>query len=143
MSKSAALNLARTTPAEERDMAPQHAPTPLPIYRPCSTCRRAKHSTACSRSTKFSTPNCRRANLSLYEAGGGSISFLPSDVLRRAHVTVVDIDEEQLRNNGYAHKTILGDIQTYRFKPGSFDLVICYNVIEHLPDVEAALTRLL
>jgi SAM-dependent methyltransferase len=76
----------------------------------------------------------------VYEAGGGSISFLPSDVLRRAQITVVDIDEDQLRKNGYAQNTILGDIQTYRFKPGSFDLVNCYNVIEHLPDVEAALT---
>ena len=52
---------------------------------------------------------------------------------------MVDIDEDQIRNNDYAHKAILGDIQTYRFKPGSFDLVICYNVIEHVPDVEAAL----
>jgi SAM-dependent methyltransferase len=76
----------------------------------------------------------------VYEAGGGSISFLPPDVLRRAQITVVDIDEEQLRNNGYAQNAILGDIQTYRFKPNSFDLVNCYNVIEHLPDVEAALT---
>jgi SAM-dependent methyltransferase len=78
--------------------------------------------------------------LDVYEAGGGSISFLPSDLLRRAQITVVDIDEEQLRNNDYAQHTILGDIQTYRFKPNSFDLVNCYNVIEHLPDVEAALT---
>lgn len=78
--------------------------------------------------------------LSVYEAGGGSTCFLPSDVLRRAHVTVVDIDQEQLRNNDYAQQTILGDIQTYRFAPGSFDLVTCYNVIEHIPDVEAALT---
>ncbi len=78
-------------------------------------------------------------SLSLYEAGGGSTSFLPLDVLRRARVTVVDIDEDQIRNNDYAQQTILGDIQTYRFRPGSFDLVICYNVIEHLADVEAAL----
>jgi len=77
--------------------------------------------------------------LSIYEAGGGSTSFLPADVVRRADITVVDIDEEQLRNNGYAHRTILGDIQTYRFAPRSFDLVICYNVLEHVPDVEAAL----
>jgi SAM-dependent methyltransferase len=77
--------------------------------------------------------------LAIYEAGGGSTSFLPLGVLRRAHVTVVDIDEEQLRNNDYAHATILGDVQTYRFAPGSFDLVICYNVIEHIADVEAAL----
>ena len=60
-------------------------------------------------------------------------------MLRRAHVTVVDIDEDQIRNNDYAQEAILGDIQTYRFAPDSFDLVICYNVIEHVPDVEAAL----
>src|SRR4030081_1701786 len=77
--------------------------------------------------------------LAIYEAGGGSTSFLPLDVLRRADVTVVDIDPEQLRNNDYAQTTILGDIQAYRFAPDSFDLVICYNVIEHLADVEAAL----
>jgi SAM-dependent methyltransferase len=80
------------------------------------------------------------ANLAVYEAGGGSTSFLPLDLLRRAHVTVVDIDADQIRNNDYAQETILGDVQTYRFPPNSFDLVICYNVIEHLPDVEAALS---
>ena len=40
--------------------------------------------------------------LAIYEAGGGSTSFLPLNVLRRSHVTVVDIDEEQVRNNSYA-----------------------------------------
>jgi len=81
------------------------------------------------------------ARLSIYEAGGGSTSFLPLDVLRRAHVTVVDIDEDQIRNNDYAQDAIRGDVQVHRFAPGSFDLVICYNVIEHLPDVGAALGR--
>jgi len=79
--------------------------------------------------------------LAIYEAGGGSTSFLPLNVLDRAHVTVVDIDENQIRNNTYAQQTILADIQSYRFQPETFDLVICYNVIEHLPDVEAALLR--
>src|SRR3954471_23860159 len=78
-------------------------------------------------------------DLKLYEAGGGSTSFLPLNVLRRSHVTVVDIDEDQVRNNTYAQTAILGDIQSYRFAPNSFDLVICYNVIEHVPDVEATL----
>jgi SAM-dependent methyltransferase len=77
--------------------------------------------------------------LSIYEAGGGSTCFLPPQLLRRAHVTVVDIDPDQIRNNQYAHDAILGDIQTHRFAPGSFDLVICYNVIEHLADVETTL----
>jgi SAM-dependent methyltransferase len=79
--------------------------------------------------------------LTVYEAGGGATSFLPLDIMRRAHVTVVDIDETQNLNNDYADEKILGDIQTYRFQPDSFDLVICYNVIEHLPDVPAALSR--
>jgi SAM-dependent methyltransferase len=77
--------------------------------------------------------------LEIYEAGGGSTSFTPLEVLHRARITVVDVDEEQLRNNDYAAERILGDIQTWRFPPGSFDLVICYNVIEHLHDVTAAL----
>jgi SAM-dependent methyltransferase len=77
--------------------------------------------------------------LAIYEAGGGSTSFLPLGIWNRAHVTVVDIDADQIRNNDYAQEKILGDVQTYRFKPGSFDLVICYNVIEHLPDVRSAL----
>ena len=80
-----------------------------------------------------------QGRLAIYEAGGGSSSFLPMDVLGRSHVTVVDIDEDQVRNNTYADEAILGDVQTYRFAPETFDVVICYNVIEHLPDVEAAL----
>jgi SAM-dependent methyltransferase len=81
-----------------------------------------------------------KGELKVYEAGGGSTSFLPSDVLCRASITVVDIDAEQLRNNDYAQEMILGDIQTYRFASDIFDLVACYNVIEHLPDVGSALT---
>ncbi len=80
-----------------------------------------------------------QGRLAIYEAGGGSSSFLPVDVLSRSHVTVVDIDEDQVRNNTYADEAILGDVQTYRFGSDTFDVVICYNVIEHLPDVEAAL----
>ena len=77
--------------------------------------------------------------LAVYEAGGGSTSFLPLDIWNRAHVTVVDIDADQIRNNDYAQDKILGDIQTYRFEADRFDLVVCYNVIEHLPDARSAL----
>jgi SAM-dependent methyltransferase len=82
-----------------------------------------------------------KGGISIYEAGGGSTSFLPLELLRRAKVTVVDIDAEQLRKNDYAQQKILGDVQSYRFPRDSCDLVICYNVIEHLRDVEAALDR--
>ena len=80
----------------------------------CSICRPAKRARACSPFTAFST-RAAAGPLAIYEAGGGSTSFLPLDVLRRAHVTVVDIDDDQIRNNDYAQETILGDIQTYRF----------------------------
>ena len=116
-----------------------HAGSPPPACNRCSTCRPARRAKACSPFTTFSAAKLPPTKLAIYEAGGGSTSFLPLSVLRRAHVTVVDIDEDQIRNNDYAQEKILGDVQTYRFAPGSFDLVICYNVIEHLPDVEAAL----
>jgi SAM-dependent methyltransferase len=85
------------------------------------------------------TANLPANRLAIYEAGGGSTSFLPLGIWNRAHVTVVDIDADQIRNNDYAQEKILGDIQTYRFEAGRFDLVVCYNVIEHLADARSAL----
>lgn len=80
-----------------------------------------------------------QGQLAIYEAGGGSCSVLPPEMPARSRVTVVDIDQDQIRNNTYADDAILGDVQTYRFERETFDLVICYNVIEHLPHVDAAL----
>jgi len=77
----------------------------------------------------------------IYEAGGGSDSYLPQSLLARANVTVVDSDPDQLAMNCYAARKLLGDIQDYRFPADSFDLVMCYNVIEHVPNVAAALER--
>lgn len=79
--------------------------------------------------------------VAIYEAGGGADSYLPAQLIRRGRVTVVDIDPVQLANNGYASTRVEGDIQVQRFAAGSFDLVTTYNVIEHLPDVAAALQR--
>jgi 2-polyprenyl-3-methyl-5-hydroxy-6-metoxy-1,4-benzoquinol methylase len=77
----------------------------------------------------------------IYEAGGGSISCLPLSSLGHPNITVVDIDETQLRNNNYANNKILGDIQTYSFPNNSFDLITCYNVIEHLDHPDQAITN--
>jgi uncharacterized phiE125 gp8 family phage protein len=80
-------------------------------------------------------------NIRVYEAGGGSMSCLPLQSWQARHITVVDIDEAQLQNNSYADTKILGDIQEYKFPEGSFDLIVCYNVLEHLsaPDRAIAL----
>ena len=77
----------------------------------------------------------------IYEAGGGSVSCLASDILNSAHVTVVDIDEEQLQRNKYAETKILGDIQTQAFARDSFELIVCYNVIEHLNAPDQAINH--
>jgi SAM-dependent methyltransferase len=68
----------------------------------------------------------------MYEAGGGSASFMQPDILTTAEVTVLDIDAIQLSKNTYADHKILGDVQSYAFPDNSFELIVCYNVIEHL-----------
>ena len=85
---------------------------------------------------RISTTNAR-----IYEAGGGSGSCLPSNILANAHVTVVDIDEAQLQRNQYANTKLLGDIQTQAFPQDSFELIVCYNVIEHLNAPDRAIER--
>ena len=80
--------------------------------------RRGAAEPACR--SRRSRCHCRQRPISIYEAGGGSTSFLPLDVLRRAAVTVVDIDEDQSATTTYAEEAILGDIQTYRFATDSF-----------------------
>jgi SAM-dependent methyltransferase len=79
----------------------------------------------------------------IYEAGGGSTSYLPPELLRSADITIVDIDDTQLRNNQYARSKICGDIQVQRFPPGSFDLIVCYNVIEHIERPDKAIDNFL
>jgi len=144
MNEAAAMNLAHSALTDSR-AAPRAsiaAPASTPVHPralldlPPGEARQSLIAVHEILSTELNS-----AELAVYEAGGGATSFLPLDIMRRAHVTVVDIDETQNLNNDYADEKILGDIQTYRFQPDSFDLVICYNVIEHLPDVQAALLR--
>jgi len=137
MTKSAALDLVRTAPAAP-DSAPRStvSAAELQALLDLPPGEALESLLTVHEILNVELPEHR---LNVYEAGGGSTSFLPPDVLRRSHVTVVDIDENQIRNNTYAQETILGDIQTRRFPPDSFDLIICYNVLEHVPYVEAAL----
>jgi SAM-dependent methyltransferase len=90
---------------------------------------------------EFLADKFRGKDVRIYEAGGGSLSILPLSSLNDPSISVVDIDETQLRNNSYADCKILGDIQTYVFPPDSFDLIVCYNVIEHLPAVDQAIRQ--
>jgi SAM-dependent methyltransferase len=74
------------------------------------------------------------------EAGAGAKSNFafpePNDV------TGIDVSEGQLAHNDRLARVIVGDIQTYAFAP-EFDMVVCWNVLEHVPDPAAAIDHLL
>ncbi len=71
-----------------------------------------------------------KKNLKVLEAGCGSRTpiRLPPD----ATIVGVDISEEQLRKNTGLHEKRVGDIQTCDLGEDDFDLIICWDVLEHL-----------
>lgn len=75
------------------------------------------------------------------EAGCGSRSFIQFGP--RAYIAGIDISKEQLQKNTLLQEKILGDIQTYPLSPATFDVVICWDVLEHLPQPENALKNFL
>lgn len=72
------------------------------------------------------------------EAGCGSSTHFrhhPED-----HITGIDVSPEQLERSTYLQEKILGDIQEPGvIPPGRFDLIVCWDVLEHLPHPRRAL----
>lgn len=79
-------------------------------------------------------------HIDLLEAGCGSASHLRFRALVRA--TGVDTSQKQLRRNEMLQYRIRADLETVALRTGSFNVVICWNVLEHLPHPERALVRL-
>lgn len=73
------------------------------------------------------------------EAGGGSSSHLP--LPPAAQITTIDISPEQIAANDYATEKLLGDLQTFDYGTRRYNLIIAWDVLEHLSDPEAALAR--
>lgn len=79
--------------------------------------------------------------VAVLEAGGGSHTQLDLAALDLASITTVDISPEQLERNTYADHKILGDLQA--FAPArAWDLVVVYNVLEHIPRADLAVENL-
>jgi SAM-dependent methyltransferase len=74
------------------------------------------------------------------DAGCGSSCHL--DYGPNAHVVGLDVGKDELVANERLDDRILGDVQTYPIPPGSFDVVACLDVLEHLPRAKRALTNL-
>ena len=71
------------------------------------------------------------------EAGSGSRSHL--ELPPTATLVGMDIDQAELNRHPSLDDSILGDIQTYPLDPESFDLIVCWDVREHVSDPMAAM----
>jgi SAM-dependent methyltransferase len=79
--------------------------------------------------------------LRVLEAGAGSRSHIRLGA--NTELVGIDICREQLDNNHELHEKILGDIQTYPLPPSSFDIIFCWDVLEHLKRPDQALQNFL
>jgi len=79
--------------------------------------------------------------LRVLEAGCGSSSrfTLPE----RSTMDGIDISEQQLARNTQVTERIQGDLQTYPLPAQRYDLVVCWDVLEHLPRPNEAVARML
>lgn len=84
---------------------------------------------------------CQRRDLTVLEAGCGAYRHIT--YRGPASITGIDLSTDQLGRNEALNRKIAGDIQDYPFSPGTFDVVVCWDVLEHLPRPEAALLNLM
>jgi SAM-dependent methyltransferase len=80
-----------------------------------------------------------REKLRVLEAGCGSISYIAFPT--ESYLVGIDISEAQLTKNAYLDEKLLGDIESYDLPAEDFDVIVCWNVFEHLPHPERALSR--
>jgi len=73
----------------------------------------------------------------------GSSQGLLLDALRSAALTVcVDLAEAYMRvAREHGHRAVIGDGETLPFQSGTFDVVICSDVLEHVLDAEAVIMQ--
>jgi 2-polyprenyl-3-methyl-5-hydroxy-6-metoxy-1,4-benzoquinol methylase len=58
-----------------------------------------------------------------------------------AEITGIDISPESAARNTTIADIIIGDVQTYPLPRDAFDIVICWELLEHVQEPRAALTR--
>ncbi|MEW6440683.1 MAG: class I SAM-dependent methyltransferase [bacterium] len=81
-----------------------------------------------------------RAGLRILEVGCGSRSNVRLG--KDPYVVGLDLSRDQLDRNHELREKIQGDIQTIELPPASFDVAICWDVIEHLRFPRQALDRI-
>jgi SAM-dependent methyltransferase len=78
-----------------------------------------------------------REKVRVLEAGCGSATHL--DFRDKAYVVGLDLSERQLERNSSLDERILGDVESYPLPPREYDVIVCWNVLEHVPHPERAM----
>ena len=82
----------------------------------------------------------RGVPLRVLEAGCGSTSHL---CLRDGcRLVGIDISARQLERNARLDEKVEADLQVHPWQPAEPDMVVCWDVLEHLPNPNAALARM-
>ncbi len=86
--------------------------------------------------------------IAIYDAGAGfgQYSYWLSGLSSKWSITAIDVKDEQVRDcNAFFQrigrpqvKFLVGDVTKFQ-QPGTFDLVVCVDVMEHIVEDEAAL----
>ncbi len=75
--------------------------------------------------------------LRILDAGCGKQLQIP--IAEDRHIVGIDISPAQVAKNPEVDEGIVGNVQSHQFEPESFDVIVCWNVLEHLDDPRAAL----
>ncbi len=81
-----------------------------------------------------------RDHLRVLDAGCGTA--LHVELGRDPWVVGIDIDRESLDENEFLNERIVGDLQVYELDHESFDVVVCWDVLEHLARPTLALENM-
>jgi len=73
--------------------------------------------------------------------GSGRMTEVVIPMRLSNYIVGVDISRDGLDKNNVVKEKIVADIQSYHLKPRDFDLILCYDVLEHLPRPEKALAN--
>lgn len=76
-------------------------------------------------------------SIELLDAGCGSATYLSFSP--RTYMTGIDISRKQLDQNDKLDRKILGDIQHIALPTEQYDVIICWNVLEHIQNPTLAL----
>lgn len=82
----------------------------------------------------------RRRPRRLLDAGcGRKVQIYPGP---EAHITGMDVSVDELAHNDRLDEQIVGDLERDLLPAGAYDLVVCFDVLEHVDDPRRALANL-